>query len=184
MNQLFSMPSVVGIILGGIVGMILQWVAIWISRWWASKNSVLNGVWYEALSPFQGLPQRWDKIHLRQVGGVFCGKAHRISHKSERKRKWTIVGYNHGNRLIALYYIKSQRNDPASYGTIVLVRDASLRNEVLWRGHYDRPEFTDPREIISGEIPRGTMWWQRSHPQETCHDSPEALPGAEKVALT
>lgn len=46
-----------------------------------------------------------------------------------------------------------------------MARDTSSRHEAIWRGHYYRPEYESYENIISGNVERGQMWWQRSNPR-------------------
>lgn len=163
---------IVGAIVGAIFGSILQSIVTAYSRFRRSRKGEWHGKWYEVLPPFQGLPERWDEIEIRQDGNRLSGTARRISPLRETKRKWVFEGYVSGSRMIGFFYLTDQKIDPASYVTVIMARDSHARHEAVWRGFYTRPEFLSPDAIAHGESNTGIMWWQRSHPADSKHHMP------------
>jgi hypothetical protein len=154
----------VDLFLGGVIAMILQYFVVLLARWWESRKGEWHGTWYEIIPSYQGLPERWDKVHFIQRGNLISGSAQRFVPAEEKERHWQYEGYVSGDRMIGFYYIKDQKIDPASYGPVIMARDPRSRHEAVWRGVYVRPQFTSDGEIFDGNIQFGEMWWQRSDP--------------------
>lgn len=171
------------LIAGGIVAMALENLVIFIHAWWESRQSEWHGVWYEVLPSFQGLPERWDIVRIKQHGHRLTGRAKRVTPLDERKRKWGFEGYVSGDRMIGFFYLKNRKIDPSSFTPVIMARDVHSRHEAIWRGIYYRPQYASENDIFSGEIESGSMWWQRSNPAVKYFGKPFA-DGSQQIRMT
>jgi len=153
------------LILGILIGVILTFIIKYLSNNLFQQNEEMSGVWFEILHAYDGLNERWDKLIIEQRGNRLKGAISRISPSPESDRKWEFVGYIHGLYIVGIYYIINTNEDSTSYGTIILKRDTTVRNEAVWRGRYTRPEYMDPHLYFAGQVSMGTMLWQRTQPK-------------------
>lgn len=171
MNNLMTIKDWIVCLIGGIIAMLLQYAVIWSDNFIRSRHGEMHGKWYEVLDEYNGLKERLDVVIIKQRGNRIYGSMKRLLPTEESHRRWCFEGYVRGNHMVVIFHIKNPRADPASYGTVVLRRDMSNRNEVVWRGCYTRPEFTSNEDIDRGSIPMGKMHWQRSRPHAKMNQS-------------
>ena len=131
-----------------------------------SKNGEFAGQWYSVVPPVRGNVERRDTIRVRQRGLKLSIVAKRYMPAAEKGQLWRMTGYCHGNVLVAVFYTRTPRRDPTSYGVLTLHRDHTVQGANVWKGYYLRPDLASLEAINRGEVPRYPIVWQQVDPEE------------------
>jgi hypothetical protein len=158
--------QLIGAILGAAVTLAVQGVVAFVNYLRETRAGEFSGIWFGILPASGGKPERHEKMTIRVRRNAFRASIRRIAPLSEVGRQWRMQGYVHGNVLVAFFYTTSPRIDPSSYGIIALHRDPTRKDAILWRGYYERPDANTMAEVVSFNVERHPLVWQRERPKE------------------
>jgi hypothetical protein len=150
---------------GALVTLVLQGMVAWVGYLRDVRAGEFSGRWYAVLPASGGKPERRETMRIRQHGHVLSVSIRRYAPLLEQGRRWRMTAYLHGNVLIGVFYTTAPRNDPSSYGAIVLHRDYDTRDAIVWRGYYVRPDATGLHDILAGNAERHPILWQQVRPE-------------------
>ena len=172
--------TVVSAILGAAATIAIQALFAWLVYLRESRVGEFTGDWYAILPASGGKTERRELMHVRQRRQVLRVRIERYFPPEESGRKWKMLAYLHGNILIGVFHTTAPKNDPSSYGAIVLHRDSLVKDCSVWRGYYARPDSNSLQEIISGNVERHPIVWQHISPERHSYWQPPSVaqPGA------
>lgn len=157
------MTLVISILASAIAGALLAEAVRVADRWVTARGSEMTGEWFQVIPEWEGDPPRHDRLSVKQSDHRLEIEARRLRPHGERARRWRITGYLHGNVLVAVFYTLVPKEDPSSYGVIIMHRDR-INGKAVWRGTYARPDRDNLATIQSGALERRPIVWQRDDP--------------------
>jgi hypothetical protein len=157
------MTLVISILASAIAGALLTELVRVADRWATARGSEMTGEWFQVIPEWDGDPPRHDHLSIKQTGHRLEIEARRLRPHGERARRWKIDGYLHGNVLVAVFYTLVPKEDPSSYGVIVLHRDR-INGKAVWSGTYARPDRDSLATVQEGAFEQRPIIWQRDDP--------------------
>jgi hypothetical protein len=140
-----------------------------------AKYGEFTGRWYAILTPSGAKGERREVMRVKQHGQVLQISIRRYSPPEEVGRRWKMLAYCHGNILIGVFYTIVPKQDPSSYGAILLHRDRSVTECSVWRGYYVRPNGNSLDQIMRADVERHPLVWQQVKPELRSYG--DTLPG-------
>jgi hypothetical protein len=161
---------IVSALLGAVVTLAIQGAISGLMYVRESRNGEFTGTWYAVLPASSGKAERREVMRVRQRRQVLAVSIRRYSPPEESGRRWRMTAYVHGNILIGLFYTRVPKRDPSSYGAILLHRDDSVKDCMVWRGYYVRPDGNTLAEIVDLRAERHPIVWQQLRPEQRLYD--------------
>jgi hypothetical protein len=161
--------AVISVIVAAIIGAIWLRSSNALTDWITLRRGEIGGQWFGVLLETGDVTERIDTYRIRQRGQRLVGHIKRLR-PSDRKGKWRLVGYVHGNVVVCLFHTKTPGNDPSSYGVICVHRVPGYGEEGVYRGYYTRPEFEPFERFLNGSIATRPIILQRIHPDTKRYD--------------